>query len=129
VNRSNADCGTAAAELVLLIPALVVSACFVFWCGRQGQGRTRVDLAASAGARAASLVSRVRMYEVGREAALASLSGNGVACRAAQIDVSSDVYAVRVTVRCTTNSAELAPFGERTIESSATSVIDELRVG
>jgi len=121
------DHGNAAAELVLLTPALVICAVFVFWCGRLGQARTQVDLAAESGARAASMVRRTRMTGVGRSTALSSLERNGVVCGSvsAAVDVLED--RVRVTVRCATDADGLKPFGSKVVSATAVAPIDRYR--
>ena len=121
------DRGNAAAELVLLTPALVLCAVFVFWCGRLGQARTQVDLAAESGARAASMVRRTRMIGIGRSAALASLDHNGVVCGSVSADVDVLEDRVRVTVHCTTDASGLEPFGSKVVSATAVAPIDRYR--
>lgn len=125
--RRKQDSGNAAAELVIITPALVLCAVFVFWCGRLGQARTAVDSAASRGARAASLVSRARMSGVGRAEAVAALHGSGPLCAGVGVDVEVLDEHVRVTVHCTTDVTGVGPFDSRTITASALAPIDHYR--
>lgn len=127
MTRPTADRGNAAVELVILTPAVCLCAVFVFWCGRLGQARSQVALAADSGARAASMVRRSRMVDVGRSVAIGALRGNGVVCSssAAAVRVTDD--RVIVTVRCTTDSRGVSPFTERTVTATAVSPIDRYR--
>jgi hypothetical protein len=127
MRRRHDDSGNAAAELVVLTPVVCLCAVFVFWCGRLGQARSQIDLAAERGARAASMVRRSRMVEVGRTAALDSLRNNGVVCTTveARVDVLQD--SVAITVRCSTESRGVWPFDSRSVSAVAVSPIDRYR--
>ena len=127
MRRHAHDGGNAAAELVILTPVVCLCAVFVFWCGRLGQARSQIDLAAESGARAASMVRRSRMAEVGRATALGALRNNGVVCAAAEANVEVREDRVAVTVRCTTESRGLWPFDTRTVSAVAVSPIDRYR--
>jgi Flp pilus assembly protein TadG len=116
-------------ELVIVTPVLVLCAVFVFWGGRLGEARSLVDLAASRGARAASLVSRARMDSVGRAASVDALQNNGVSCASLGVAVSVMERYVRVTVRCVSNDSGVSPFGSRTLTASALAPIDYYRAG
>ena len=125
--RQPGNRGNAAVELVVLTPAVCLCAVFVFWCGRLGQARSQVALAADSGARAASMVRRSRMVDVGRSVAIGALRGNGVVCASstAAVEVTDD--RVIVTVRCTTDSRGVNPFTARTVTATAESPIDRYR--
>lgn len=127
MSRPGPDRGNAAAELVILTPVVCLCAVFVFWCGRLGQARSQIDLAAESGARAASMVRRSRMADVGRTAALAALDNNGVVCANAQASVDVQADHVVVTVGCTTESRGVWPFDARRVTAVAVSPIDRYR--
>ena len=121
------DRGTASMETVLLTPVLALGALFVVWAGRAGQSVSQLEQAADRGARAASLVSRARMVDVGRAGALADLVGNGVACRTADAVVVVLADRVVVTVRCTLETRGLTGLPTRTMSASAAEPIDVYR--
>lgn len=127
MSRRCRDAGSSAAELVVLTPVLVLCALFVFWCGRLGQARSLVDLAASRGARAASLVSRARMETVGRAEAVDALRSNGVSCASVSVAVEVLAEHVRVAVRCVTDAVGLEPLDARTLAATALAPIDYFR--
>lgn len=125
--RRGRDSGNAAAELVIITPSLVLCAVLVFWCGRLGQARSVVDLAASRAARAASLVSRSRMDAVGRAEVIDALRGSGPLCVSVGVNVVVLDEHVSVTVRCITNVTGVGPFDSRTLTGSALAPIDYYR--
>jgi len=128
MRQSTRDLGNAAVELVVLTPVLCLCALFVFWCGRLGQARSQVELAASAAARAASMVSRERMQGVARSTALSLLQRNGLVCAAtaAAVVVGDDRVSVSVTCRSDVNG--LDPFTDRVVQATAVAPIDHYRV-
>jgi len=127
MRNAHRDDGNAAVELVVITPVLVLCAVLVFWCGRLGEARSLVDLAAGRAARSASLVSRARMEAVGRAEAFDALRSNGASCASVGVSVLVHDAHVRVTVRCTTNAAGVEQFGVRTLTASALAPIDHYR--
>jgi Flp pilus assembly protein TadG len=128
------DRGTAATELVLVAPALVVLVLFVVFLGRAGQAAVRVQHAADVAARAASMVRHSSMAEEARTTALDELHRNGPACADPAVTVAlmdRDVDTVTVTVRCRVSLQALGPLGvgARTVSASSTEVVDLYRAG
>jgi Flp pilus assembly protein TadG len=126
------DRGSAATELVLVAPALVVLVLFVVFLGRAGQAAARVQHAADVAARAASMVRDTAMAEEARATALDELGRNGPACVEPAVTVAvtdRDVDTVTVTVRCRVSLQALGPLGvaARTVSASSTEVIDLYR--
>lgn len=125
--------GSAAVELVLLAPVLVVLMLFVVYLGRLSQADARVRHAADQAARAASLVSRGRASAVASSTALDELGAGGLVC--ASVSVSSSpsrsagIETIEVTVSCTVDGADLAPLapGQRTVSATSAEVIDVIR--
>ena len=123
------DRGSGALELVVVVPAIVICVLFVVWCGRLGASKNSVELAASTGARAASLVSRERMRAIGELAARGSIEQNGATCSALRIAVEPLEHHVRVAVTCTTNEQGVVVFGSRAVSATAIAPIDRYRAG
>lgn len=125
--REPNDLGSGAVEFVVVVPVLCLCLLFVVWCGRLGEGRNKVELAAGSGARAASMVRRSRMESVGRAAALSSIARNGVSCD--EISAAVEVFDrhVRVEVICITNADDLGDFGSRRLVAAAVAPIDRYR--
>lgn len=125
--RSDTDAGSGAAEFVIVVPVLCLCLLFVVWCGRLGESRNKVELAASSGARAASMVRRTRMEAVGRAAALASIARNGASCSRFAAGVRVFERYVRVEVTCETDSVDVGDFGSRRLVAAAVAPIDRYR--
>lgn len=131
--RAAADRGSAAVEMVILTPVLVIILLFIVYLGRASGAVEQVRHAADAGARAASIVSRSSMGNVARLVALADLHSNGVNCTSTEVTVSvandPRVSSVSVTVRCAVNAQATTPLGAtaRTVSATSTEVIDRYR--
>jgi Flp pilus assembly protein TadG len=131
--RSPTSTGAAAVELVVTVPALMVLVLFVVFLGRAGQSTVRVQHAADSAARAASMVRRSAMNEVGSAIALDELGRNGSSCVDATvsvtIDTTDDVATVTVTVGCTVSARglDLLTSGTRRVSATSTEVIDLYR--
>lgn len=129
------DRGSAAVEMVLLTPLLVMLLLFVVHVGRAGAGVDAVRHAADQGARAASLVSEPRMRAVAESAVVADLARSERSC--ARISVSTDRFStgntqwVTVRVSCSTSSLGLGLLGvgSTALSASSTEVIDRFRGG
>ena len=132
-----ADRGSAALELVLVTPVLIVMLLIAVGLGRMAHARQQVVGAARDAARAASLERNPeRAQTAGADAARRSLGQAGVSCQ--QLSVSVDVTGyrpggqVRATVTCTTSMAGLglARFTPtRTFTDTAIAPIEALRSG
>lgn len=124
--------GSAAVELVLLVPVLVMLLLLVVTVGRFASARGLVDDAAQQAARAASLTRNPDTAEkTARTTAQHALDGAGVACASLAVTVDTSRFApggrVRVTVACTVSLAEMGALGvpgHRTLTASASSVLD-----
>lgn len=129
------DRGSAAIELTLLTPLLVLLLLFVVFGGRMARARIIVDGAASDAARAASIARTPASAEAdAKEAAAASVADDDLACEAFTVAVDGRDFrpggAVAVTVRCTVNLSDLAGLtvpGVKTVEHTATAPIDTFR--
>lgn len=129
------DRGSAAVEMVLLTPVLVLLLLFVVHVGRSGEGLSELRHAADQGARAASLVSRSRMSGAAEQAVRRDLALSGSSCERSSVTVRYQVStlsaSVRVDVRCWVSNAGLAMIGARStqLSASSTEVIDRFRGG
>lgn len=127
--------GSAAVELVLLVPMLVLILLLVVALGRFASARGLVDEAAHQAARAASLTrSAPAAEQAAYQAAHAALDGAGVTCTSLAVTVDTGGFApggrVRVAVSCTVSLAEMSALGlpgHRTLEGKASSILDEYR--
>lgn len=125
--------GSAAVELVVLVPALLVLVLFVVFVGRLAQANTTVRHAADQAARAASQVSEGAMSSTATRTAMAELSANGVSCVSPAVRVATTdtpgASTVAVTVSCTINRQALAPLapGVHHVVATSTEVIDVYR--
>lgn len=124
---AHTDVGSGAAEFVIVVPVLCLCLLFVVWCGRLGESRNKVELAAGSGARAASMVRRTRMESVGASAALASIARNGASCDEVSAGVEVFERYVRVEVTCVTNASDLGDLGSRRLVAAAVAPIDRYR--
>lgn len=127
--------GSAAVELVLITPLLVLLLLFVVTCGRVTTAQLRVTTAAHAAAHAASITrTSGAAVRAAHTAARQASRGAGPTC----VDLSAPVTTsglqpggtVRVQVTCTVALADLALLhlpGSRSITATATSPIDRYR--
>lgn len=129
------DRGSAAVEMVLLTPLLVLMLLFVVHVGRAGDGMTAVRHAADQGARAASMVSSSRMADVARRAVEEDLARAEHSCADASVTVRTSVVGesiwVTVGVVCSTSSDGLSLLGAggARLSASSTEIIDRYRGG
>lgn len=127
--------GSAAVELVLVTPVMLVMLLLVVFGGRLSQARAQVDEAARDAARAASLARSPSAAQTdGQAAAAATLSERGITCR--QLDVAVDVASfapggsVTATVTCTADLADLVGLGvpaSRSISAHFSEPVDVYR--
>jgi Flp pilus assembly protein TadG len=131
--RSRDNRGSAAVELVLVAPILMVLALFVVTAGRSGEAQRQVQHAADNGARAASQAAAVRREAAGQAAALADLRSNGRSCIDQSVQVMSmkigRLNAVKVSVSCRIDHAGLRLLGlsERRVNAESVESIDVYR--
>src|SRR5690349_12968928 len=126
--------GSAAVEMVLMVPVLIGLILTVVAGGRFVEARGQVNDAAYAGARAASLAHRTSVYGAGRNAAQQSLADRGKACVSLAISFAgSDPHPggqIRVTVRCTAALHDVVGFGlpgTKRFEATAVVPIEQYR--
>lgn len=129
------ESGSAAVELTLVTPLLVLFLLLVVAAGRVGEARNDVYGAASQAARAASL-ARAPGAAVAdaRAAAAASLGDGGPTCRSLSVDVDAGALRpggrVAVTVACAVPLSDLVGLGlpgTRVVSASASEVVDTYR--
>jgi Flp pilus assembly protein TadG len=131
------DAGSAAVELVLLTPLLVVLLLFVVLCGRLASAKLDLDAAAHAAARAASIARTVPAATTdARRTALDTLAARQVTCTEPTVTVDTAGLrpggVVTVTVACVVPLRELALLavpGSRAVSGTATSPVDVFRGG
>src|SRR5437764_1214235 len=130
----NRQRGSAALEITLVTPLLVLILLFVIGLGRLASARGEVDGAARDAARAASITRNpTAAIAAARDAAEATLADRRVTCH--HVHVSTDTSAfqpggsVTVDVACDVDLADVAPagFGTRTLHGHAIAVVDSYR--
>lgn len=127
--------GTAALELTLLAPLLLVILLFVVGLGRMAHARQQIESVAADSARAASLERNTSLSaQAAKTAATASLGDAGVSCTNLDVDVDLSSYQpggrVTVTVSCTTKLSDVAMAGfpgSRTFTSTSSVPIETYR--
>ncbi|MCE7007090.1 pilus assembly protein [Kibdelosporangium philippinense] len=129
--------GSAAAELTVLTPLLIVSLLFVVFCGRLAETALRITDVAHQAARAASLARTPSQATASaRSTADAALASAGITCQS--LSVSTDTQGLRpgssvtVTVSCSVGLSDLALLGvpgSRRFEATFTSPVDLYRGG
>ena len=127
--RRRDERGTAAVELVLLAPALVVILLFVVGLARMAHASQQVESVAADAARAASLERNTGSAgSVAQQAARSSLDKAGLSCAPMSVNAHVGSYqpggSVRVTVSCTAQLRDVAMAGfPGTRQFTATSVV------
>ncbi len=116
LRRHRDEHGTAALELTLLAPLLLVILLFVVGLGRMAHARQQIESVAADSARAASLERNTSLSaQAAKTAATASLGDAGVSCTNLDVDVDLSSYQpggrVTVTVSCTTKLSDVAMAG------------------
>ena len=127
--------GSAAAELVLVTPLLILFLLLAVAAGRLVQGRLDVDSAAQQAARAASLARTPQAASAqATQVAQAALAGQSVSCDPAVITPDLGDFTpggeVTVTVTCTVRLSDLSLLhipGSETITAAFTSPVDTYR--
>ena len=127
--------GSAAVEITLLAPLLVIMWLFVVFLFRVTEAQAVISDAAHQAARAASIAQNPAAATAqARQAADTALSGRGLACQHFTVSVGLAGFrpggTVRATVTCTTGLSGLALLevpGSHTLSASFTSVIDTYR--
>jgi Flp pilus assembly protein TadG len=129
------DRGSAAAELTLCTPLLILLLLFVVFCGRVADTSERLNDVAHQAVRAATLArSSGQAVASAQATASEALASAGINCQS--LSVSTDTQGLRpgstvtVTVSCTVGLGDLTMLGlpgSRTFESSFSSPVDVYR--
>ncbi|WP_433264750.1 TadE/TadG family type IV pilus assembly protein [Actinosynnema sp. CS-041913] len=127
--------GSAAAELTLLTPLLILLLLFVVFCGRLADTKLRINDVAHQAARAATLARTPSQATANAQVtASAALASAGITCQS--LSVSTDTQGLKpgstvtVTVSCSVGLGDLTSLGvpgSRTFESSFSSPVDVWR--
>lgn len=133
--------GGEALGLVIGAPIILVIFLIIVAAGRFEMGQSKIDGAAGAAARAASLqTNSVDAQKAAQAAATQSLTGSGVTCQGSGVQINLGGFdapaapgaAVVVTVTCEVNWSDLTIPGwpgQKPISSTASSAIDRNRAG
>ncbi|MDI5974027.1 TadE/TadG family type IV pilus assembly protein [Streptomyces sp. SL13] len=126
------DGGSAATELVLVTPLLVLLLLVAVAFGRGVSARLRVNDAAHQAARAATLSrTAAQAQRQARTAALASLGASGASCARLAVTTAVGMFApggvVRVSVACTADLGVSGLPAHVVITRTAVSVVDLYR--
>ncbi|MET8757547.1 TadE/TadG family type IV pilus assembly protein [Lentzea sp. NPDC004782] len=127
--------GSAAAELTLLTPLLILLLLFVVFCGRLADTKLRINDVAHQAARTATLARTPSQATTNAQAtASAALASAGITCQS--LSVSTDTQGLKpgstvtVTVSCSVGLGDLTSLGvpgSRTFQSSFSSPVDVWR--
>jgi Flp pilus assembly protein TadG len=128
--------GSAAVEIVLLTPVLVVLLLFVVFVGRLSAARGDVQAAAKDAARAASIARGPdSAREAGTKAARRSLNDGGVECRSLDVRIGADEFrpggTVTAALTCTLDLSDLTLLGvpgSRTVAAMFREPVDTFRM-
>jgi len=127
--------GSAAAEIAILTPLLVIMLLFMVFLGRLTEARAVIADAAHQAARAASIASGPAAAQArAQQAAATALTGRGLACQHFTVTVSLAGFrpggTVRATITCTAAMSDLWLLrvpGSQTLTASFASAIDTYR--
>ena len=129
--------GSAALELVLVTPLLLLLLIFIVGLGRLASSRGEVDGAARDAARAASIArSPAAAVEEAKAAASATLADRSITCGRLDVAVDTSDFrpggSVTVTIACNVRLEDVASAGfgpSRVLHGEAIAVIDTYRSG
>jgi Flp pilus assembly protein TadG len=127
--------GSAAAEIAILTPLLVIMVLLMVFLGRLTEARAVIADAAHQAARAASIARDPAAAQAqAQQAATTALTGRGLACQHFTVTVSLAGFrpggTVRATITCTAAMSDLWLLrvpGSQTLTASFASVIDTYR--
>jgi Flp pilus assembly protein TadG len=137
--RRDPQAGSAAVEVALIAPGLLVLMALLIFGGRNALATGAVEQAAVDAARAASLARTSADADIAAgDAAERSLVDQDLACSTISVDIDTDGFStepgqaarVTTTITCTLRLSDLALPGipgSKTIAASAVSVIDTYR--
>lgn len=129
------DRGSAAVELAVVAPALILLLMLVVYAGRMSEADDNVRRAASEAARAASMRQHpADAADAARDTVETNLSAAGVPCARLRTDVDTADFepggTVAVSVRCEASMRDIALLGvpgSVSFHSTAVEVIDRIR--
>lgn len=132
---ARSEAGSAAVELAVLTPVVVLLLLFLVAVGRLGQANQELGSAAADAARAASIAtSPLGATDAATSAAAADLAAAGLECAALQTTVGTGDFqpggVVRVELRCSASLRGLSLLGvpgRTTISASAVAPVDKYR--
>lgn len=139
LTRTDTERGSAAIEIAVLTPILLLVLAFAVYAGRYAHATTTVDQAAYAGARAASIARTPAQARIdARNAVDAALTQSGTTCASLSVTIDTHGFAspmgtpaaTRVTITCTIPIRDLTLpgiGGSRAVTGTATSSIDNHR--
>jgi Flp pilus assembly protein TadG len=135
VSRRRRSAGAVSLELVLITPLFLLLLDFAVFGGRLTESQSRVDDAAHAGARAASLERTVGGAQLAaNQIVAATLGQSDASCHTYQVNVDTSGFraggSVAVTVNCDVLVSDLSwlPLpGTRTVSGSFVSAVDTYR--
>ncbi|GAB3474248.1 TadE/TadG family type IV pilus assembly protein [Amycolatopsis cihanbeyliensis] len=127
--------GSAATELTLLTPLLILLLLFVVLCGRLAETKLRIDDVAHQAARAATLARTPSQATANAQStADTALASAGISCQSLAVSTETQGLkpgsTVTVTVSCSVGLNDLTMLGvpgSRTFESSFSSPVDVWR--
>ena len=133
--RRRRSAGAVSLELVLVAPLFLLLLDFAVFGGRLTESQSRVDDAAHAGARAASLERTAAGAQLAAQQMVANALGQGDAsCHTYQVSVDTNAFhaggSVGVTVNCDVLVSDLSWLpvpGTRTVSGSFVSAVDAYR--
>lgn len=128
------DCGSASAELVLLMPVLILLVYFVVYCERGAEARMRLNDAAHQAARTASQArTPSQASQDARASVTAALRDAGIACQHTEVETAGSLRAgstVTVVLTCTVGLEDLALLplpGDTTLSARFSAPVDVYR--
>lgn len=132
---SHREAGSAAVELTLLTPLLLMFLLVVVALGRMATARADVDGAARDVARAASMArDPFAAQQSSRDVAAATLAERGVTCRSLEVTVDTSAFRaggwVAADVTCSVDLADLALLrlpGTKAVHARFVAPVDSLR--
>lgn len=133
---TDGDTGSAAVELTLLAPLIILLLLLIVYAGRAVNARGQVDAAAHTAARAASIArSPAQAVAAAAQAIAPDLAGSDGPCAALTVQVDTSQFrpggVVRATVACRLDQSDLAaglPIpGQRTLTTTASAPVDVYR--
>jgi len=135
VSARRDEVGSAAVELAVLAPVLVILLLLVVMVGRLVLARQAVDAAAADAARAASITDAPGYATAAAQSAAgADLSADGISCSSSSVSVDTAAFyaggAVSVSLSCTASFAGLSLLhipGSATLRSTAAAPVDRYR--